>query len=194
MTRFDEIRQLYDDHGFPFYDQKNALNLYGIRTGYEVVDLWNDILGMAFVDEFGNQVCIEHVGTTKPGLYWLKNRLGSVNGTFILMEGHFRHCFEVRKHKGEYDALCQVYGYKGFHGPRDNDSDGEFDLDTEWVNDVTGLNMHHGKDRQLVGPYSAACQVRQSPEDHAVLMAVARKCLDYWNAKKLSYSLFTISN
>ena len=192
MSRYQEIKQMYETEGWPFFTAKHAVNIYGIRSGYKV-NQWDDILGIAYIDDMGNEVCIESIGTTKPGLYWLKNKMGSVRGTFVLMKGYFKHCFEVRKHKGEYDALCQIYGYKGFWGIRDDDSDGKFDLDRKLVNDVTGLNAHHGKDKNLVGPYSAACQVRKHDEDHWVMMAIVRKAADYWNSKKFSYALFDLT-
>ncbi len=186
---YQEIRNLYVREGWPFFEKPWALNIWGIRSGYKVNE-WDDLLGVAFTDEHGSQVCISAEATTKPGLYWLKNKMGSVDGTFVLGKGYYKNCFEVRKHRGEYDALCQRYGYKEFYGVRDNDSDGEFDLDGEIVNDVTGLNMHHGKDKDYVGPYSAACQVRKHDEDHKILMAIVNKAKDHWDSKYFSYALF----
>lgn len=187
---YAETKRMYAAEGWKFFDDPWAINLWGWRSGYEVNE-WDDVLGMSLIDGFGSEICISAEGTTKPGLYWLKNKMGSVNGTFVLNKGYYKHCFEVRKHRGDYDALCQRYGYQGFYGVRDNNSDGVFDLDGKVVNDVTGLNMHHGKDKNYVGPYSAACQVRKHDEDHEITMSFIRKAKDYWSSNYFSYALFT---
>ena len=192
-TRYEQIKELYAALGFPFYEGSNTVNLYGIRQGYDVVNLFDDPLGLAVMNESGEPICLEHAGTTKPGLYWLKNKMGSVNGTFILEQGYYKHCWLVRKHRGQYEALCQVYSYQGFWGVRDNNSDGLFDIEGLRVNNVTGLNMHHARDKMFVGPYSAACQARQHDEDHFEMMEIVNACLAYWNATKVSYALFDLA-
>ena len=89
--KYDEIRNRFDQHGYSFFDNgAYNVNLYGIRSGYNVVNEYDDILGICFRDDFNNEVCIESRGTTKPGLHWLKNEIGGLNGTFILQPGQYR--------------------------------------------------------------------------------------------------------
>lgn len=165
------------------------VNLYGLRNGYETVDEFNDVLGIAFIDAAGNKNVIECAGTTKPGLYYLKKRLGNINGTAILPPGYYPKCWQIGLHNG-YEALIQTGS--PFKVWRDNDSDGKFDTGGKLYSDVTGLNCHHASILEVlknVGAYSAGCQVRGNHLDHFIMMAIAKMSASlYGNA--FSYALF----
>ena len=168
------------------------VNLYGIRTRRtDVVDEFNDILGIAFTDEFGNQINWMSKGTTKPGIYWLGDlRKGNVNGTFIVAPGQHRRCWRLADHKG-YRSLVQS-GPGVFKGWRDNDMDGKFDYHGDIYTDVTGLNMHRNsaiKDRDRVGAYSAGCQVRQSKNEHEAAIEILERSEEF-HGELFSYTLF----
>lgn len=189
--RYDEVKNQIESLGYRFYDSGVFnVNLYGIRNGYDVVDEFNDVLGICFRDEFNNPVCIESKGTTKPGLHWLKNRKGNINGTFILQPGQYKKCWTFGEHKSAYDALIQS-PYSEFKGWRDNDSDGELDINGDTYDDVTGLNMHTTSlinDISKVGAYSAGCQVRQDDQSHWVIMAILNKSAERYGSL-FSYTL-----
>jgi len=189
---YEEVKNRYQTDGHRFYDDGVFnVNLYGIRNGYEIVDEFNDILGICFRDEFNNPNCIESKGTTKPGLKWLKDKIGGLGGTFILQPGQYAKCFTLGEHRGAYDALVQS-PYAKFLGWRDNDSDGEFDIDGETFDDVTGLNMHTTSlinEVNKVGAYSAGCQVRQKDENHWIMMAIIRASAEKYG-ELFSYTLF----
>lgn len=187
---YSEVKTLYQVHGYRFYDSgKFNVNLFGIRNGYDTVDLFNDILGIAYRDEMGNPVVIESKGTTKPGLHYLASKMGSANGTAILQLGQYVKCWQRGLHKG-YDALIQ----KGmpFRVWRDADQDGKLDPDGPTYTDVTGLNMHTTSflyDIDRVGAYSAGCQVRQRDEDHIQVMQIIGRAADLYG-NSFSYTLF----
>lgn len=188
---YHQIQAKYDLAGYPFYTKPFDLNLYGIRSPDPLVDEFNDILGVAYTDHFGNLINLEHKGTTKPGLYWLKNKLGSLNGTFILKPGHYKACFTLGKHKGEYEALVQSDKAQ-FVGWRDKDSDGQLDYSGPDYQDVAGLNMHTESlitQTEKVGAYSAGCQVRQFDYEHFMVMNLCKMQMLY-HGKYFSYSLF----
>jgi hypothetical protein len=187
---YKEVQRIFEVHHHVFFDDgEYNVNLFGIRKGYQVVDEFNDILGVAFRDENGNPVVIEHRATTKPGYYWLKKKLGNINGTAILVPDQYPLCWQLGEHSG-YEALVQRG--RPFHVWRDIDADGEFDVCGQVYKDVTGLNMHTTSwinEVDMVGAYSAGCQVRQYKADHIELMEVLRKSEDlYGNA--FSYTLF----
>ena len=178
MTPYKVIEQLYADHGYKFYKGRYALNIGGIRMGYDTVDEFNDVLFIAYIDDFGNEVCLFHKGTTKPGLYWLKNKKGNKEGTAILKPGQYLNCWYMGQHNGKYDALRQ----KGmpFKVWRDGNSDSEFDINGATFTNVTGLNMHTASFNSVtgkVGAYSAGCQVRKHDEEHEMVMAIILRCL-----------------
>jgi len=186
---YQELKALFEELGHVFFD-KGAynLNLYGIRNGYGSVNEFNDVLGVAYRDEQGNEIVLEHKGTTDPGSWWLRNRMGNPNGTFILAPGQYRDCWSIGKHKG-YEALVQVGS--PFKGWRDNDQDGQLDPEGKLYRDVTGLNMHTTswlKQVDKVGAYSAGCQVRQYTEAHEHIMKLCRKSADFYG-NSFSYTL-----
>lgn len=186
---YSEVKALFETLELRFYDKGIFnVNLFGIRSGFDQVNEFNDQLGIAYRDEFGNGQVLMHKGTTKPGLYWLKNKKGNVNGTFILAPGQYPNCWSIGKHKG-YEALVQLGS--PFKGWRDNDQDGMFDPEGRIYTDVTGLNMHttsFKNDVDKVGAYSAGCQVRQHSEDHLMVMQVLRRSAEIYG-NNFSYTL-----
>lgn len=189
---YDSVAALYKTHNYRFYDTgKFNVNLFGIRKSL-LVDLFDDVLGVAFRDANGKPILKVYSATTKPGLYWLKNKLGNVKGTFILQPGYYHKCWTVGKHKGEYEALVQS-GPRVFRGWRDSDADGTLDTDGPIFTDVAGLNLHttshlRGK-ADRIGAYSASCQVIQYTKDHLELMGIVKASRDLYG-NIFSYALF----
>ena len=169
---YSEVKAMFECLGHRFYDSGYFnVNLFGIRRKTKV-DEFDDILGIAYRDDFGNGIVLEHKGTTDPGKYWLETKMGNVQGTAILIPGHYPRCWQIGDHKG-YPALVQ----KGmpFKVWRDNDQDGDLDFGGKEYKDVTGLNMHTTSflsEIEKVGAYSAGCQVRQKDEDHRMVMEI----------------------
>jgi len=165
---FDQVQALYQKHGYKFYDTgKYNVNNYGRRSSdLDTVNQFNDVRGIAFLDGFGRKQCLEWACTTKPGLTYLKDKIGNPNGTFILMPGYYPKCWKIGKHNvgkpHEHDALVQSGPYV-FKGWRDNNMDGEFDFAGPIYDDVLGLNDHTTREHTIVnvGGFSAGCQVTQ---------------------------------
>lgn len=187
---YNEIEKVYQEKGYKFFKGPNNVNLYGIRSNSLLVNEWNDILGVAYEDKFGNKINLIHSGTTKPGLYWLKNKMGNMNGTAILIPGYFQGCWKLGEHKG-YLAL-QQHGSK-FKVWRDNDKDGQFDYQGKVYEDVGGLNMHTESllnTTEKVGAYSAGCQVREFDKEHFMVMNLLELAAAQYGPY-FSYALFT---
>jgi hypothetical protein len=189
---YDKVSKMYADAGYRFYDGgKFNVNIFGIRKDL-TVDLFNDIIGIAYRDEHNNPVLKAYEGTTDPGYYWLKNKLGGIGGTFILAPGYYPKCWKNGLHHGEYEALVQS-GPDVFKGWRDNNSDGELDMSGPIVTDVQGLNLHTTSHlrgfAQKVGAYSAACQVIKYTKNHLELMGIVKKSRDLYG-EFFSYALF----
>lgn len=187
---YSNIEKTTKRKGYKFWTGKYNPFLYGIRSRSMVVDEWNDILGICFEDDFGNKINLMHRGSTKPGLYWLKKKMGNVNGTAILIPGQYRRCWTLGKHK-DYKALVQARN-DVFKVWRDNDQDGQFDYNGKVYEDVTGLNGHTESllsKTEKVGAYSAGCQVREFDREHFVVMNLLEKSIDQWG-DSFSYTLF----
>jgi hypothetical protein len=189
---YNQVKKMYEDKGHKFFTEKYALNIFGERVLNQSINKFNDIIGVAYIDEFGNGKCLTFKGTTVPGLSWLKEKMGTAAGTFILKEGQYLNCWTVRPHNGKYDCLGQV-NKKVFIGYRDSDKDGQLDLTGKEYDDVMGLNLHttsFNSNTELVGLYSAGCQVIQDDKNFLILMAIVNKAREVWNANNFSYTLF----
>lgn len=185
---YAEVKILFECLGHRFYDNGvYNVNLFGIRTKGKANE-FDDVLGIAYRDDFGNGIVLEHRGTTDPGMYWLESKMGNVKGTAILVPGQYPKCWSIGKHKG-YEALVQ--NGMPFKVWRDNNQDGDLDFGGQEHSDVTGLNMHTTSflsEVETVGAYSAGCQVRQRDEDHKVVMEILKRSADLYS-NSFSYTL-----
>lgn len=192
---YTSLRDVVVSKGYSFFDDgAYNLNIFGIRSADPLVDEFNDYMGVAYRDTFNNPIINVFKATTKPGLYWLKNKLGNINGTAILLPGQYRRCWKLGYHKN-YRALEQN-GTGIFKVWRDNDSDGDLDMNGDVFDDVTGLNGHTTSfinEVDRVGAYSAGCQVVQDDLDFSILLSVViRSAALYGNT--FSYTLLEESD
>lgn len=193
---FISLAKTYDKLGYPFYDTgKFNVNIFGFRNSEDVVDEFNDILGICYLDDFGRPIVLAAKGTTKPGAYWLGQKMGNINGTFVLQEGYYKGCWKKGKHHGKYDCLVQAKS-DCFYGYRDADKDGKVDYDGIVYKDVTGLNWHTTSffnDKEKVGAYSAGCQVVQDDKDYLSMLPMIYKSMEKYG-DSVSYALFNVKD
>jgi len=188
---YDQLAEAFEAKDFKFFD-KGAynVNLYGIRNSSYNANEWNDVLGIAYRDHIGNPINMMHRGSTKPGLYWLKDKMGNIEGTAILCPGQHSNCWKIGLHKG-YEALQQK-AEGVFKVWRDDDKDGRFDYHGDVYTNVTGLNCHTESlllDSDKVGAYSAGCQVRAISFEHFQMMEIVKRSNQLFG-NSFSYTLF----
>lgn len=192
---YNEVKRVFESKQYVFFDHgAYNLNLFGIRSNDLTVNEFNDYLGVAYRDELDNPTVLLFRATTKPGLYWLKNDLGGVNGTAILIPGQYRSAWMLGYHKG-YEALQQK-GEGVFKVWRDADKDGDLDLAGPVYADVRGLNGHttsFNKEIDKVGMYSAGCQVVQSSHDFQILISIVKKATTRYS-NSFTYTLLMESD
>lgn len=187
---FDDIKKVTRQKGYTWWEGEYDVFNYGIRSRSLVTNLWNDILGVCYIDKFGNKINLMHSGSTKPGLNWLKDKTGNVNGTAILQPGQWRKCFVIGKHNGYISLVQAAPGV--FPVWRDNNKDGRFDFQGPTYWDVTVLNMHTEsliRETDKVGLYSAGCQVREFDREHMMVMAINELSVVMYG-DGISYTLF----
>lgn len=192
---YDFVKSLYAQNGYKFNEGKYAINLFGIRNKDLItVDAFNDLLGVAYQDQFLNNRCVVISGTTKPGLTYLKDKLVNPNGTGILIPGFYENAFALGIHNAGKPTAHKAFlqsGARVFRVWRDADMDGKFDFGGPIYDDVGGLNLHRSgiNDTVNVGPYSAACQAAQDDKEHAMIYALGERYFEIYK-KLLSYALF----
>lgn len=192
LLTYQYIELLYEERQYPFNTGDEFANLFGIRSKDLLLDQFNDILGVAYVDEFGDEHCLVFDGTTKPGLHYLRGELGNPEGTFILAPGFYKDCWMPGIHK-TYNALIQS-GPGVFKGYRDNNSDGKLDASGTIYTDSTGVDLHTTRfDEEVtdvVDRFSAGCQVFWRHEDFTMVYNVAMRTFQSYSINKISYALF----
>lgn len=174
-----------------------ALNLFGIRSRESKSDKFDDLGGVAWIDENGQKELFNFWMTTDPGKHWLTTPM-SKEGTIILVPGQYKNVYAKGLHAGKYDAFKQV---KEMYYVRDYNKDLvlDFDLyrDKEQLKirgfwGINGTNLHRASEFkivELVGPYSAGCQVVQRPETFKKLIELRNKSMEY-GFQKFDYTLF----
>jgi hypothetical protein len=188
---YDFIQAAYKQYGYPFEEVRYKPNYFGFRSKENTVDMFNDLIGVSYLDAFSNKQCLIFKGTTKPGLRYLKDELGNPKGTFILQPGFHERCWGPGLHNGKSPAMVQ-FKPGVFRGWRDLDKDGQLDYTGQIYTDASGVNGHSTKNDinvERVGAFSAGCQVIQDDKEHAIWYNVGARAWEF-EKKAFSYALF----
>ena len=169
------------------------VNIVGIRnleSGNDVTNKFDDLITVSYKDILGEWHFHKFQCTTDPGKHWVENIMRE-SGVAILKEGQYRGSHMIRKHRGQYDALCQKSPVKVY---RDNDLDMEYDLIEENVDQgIYGINIHRatkyaGKTSTQIDKWSAGCQVIASNDDFKEFMEIMYKARELWG-NSFTYTL-----
>jgi hypothetical protein len=170
----------------PFFTGELNLNLIGVRAADRHANTFNDVLCVVY-DLDGKTVLDQYPITTDPGVYYRHNPI-NVLGTAVLKPGHYRRCWQIGAHRGQYMALVQ-------RGPmtvyRDGNKDRKIDVDAPTETGYFGINLHRASVNgytMAVDKWSAGCQVFANAAHFNEVMALARRSVaKYGNA--FSYTL-----
>lgn len=193
---YSQVKHLYDEKGFIFDTRKYGANLFGRRSkDLATVNKFNDVIGVAYVDAFGQGQCLEFEGSTKPGLSYLNGKPFNQEGTFIMTPGqHLNAWFVGFHHAG--DALKQYEAFQQraagvFKGWRDNNQDGKFDFVGKIYTNGAGVNGHRAgiNETENVGLYGAGCQVVRDDKEFLIWLSVGKRSAELYG-NSLNYTLF----
>lgn len=195
---YKSVKALYDGKGYIFHTGKNQANLFGLRNAdLKTVDLFNDALGVAYLDGYNVPQCLLFAGTTKPGLASLAGEPMNKEGTFILAPGQHLNSWMVGYHHAgdpvkQYEAF-QQRAAGVFKGWRDSDKDGQCDFGGKIYTDAAGVNGHRAgiNDTLRVGPYGFGCQVVQEDKEHLIWLSIGKLSAEKWG-NSLHYTLFQL--
>ena len=149
------------------------LNLFGIRSPVRVANAFDDLLGCAYKE---NELWkVEYwEATTDPGSPYLVKPINAA-GAAIIAPGQYRSCYKIAKHRGKYDALCQVNGAVTVYRDDNRDNILDFDEDSKQTG-MFGINIHRRDGTSdTVNGASAGCQVFRYEKAFDRMMWLARK-------------------
>lgn len=189
---YDSIKGFYSFKGYPFAEQREVINLGGIRNKEKLLDQFNDIIFALYLDGFGRKECLLFPGTTKPGLHYLKQALGNPKGTFIVALGFHKNALKLGLHNG-YDALVQS-GPGVWSGHRDPNSDGVLDESGPIYTDSTNVDLHRTRAdinvNNVVDRFSAGCQVLWEDSHLGMLLYLVKRTFEITKKSTIDYALF----
>ena len=181
------ILKAFANKGYKFFKETLSVNVFGIRMKTNT-NKFDDYICVAYYDDEGCFMCHMFLGTTEPGMHWLKNPMRK-SGCAIYKEGQYIGAYIIGPHgKSGYSACRQVRDIEVY---RDDNKDSIHDMDNLTVEKgVFYCNIHHGYGASKVGRNSAGCQVIQSKYKfvNEFMPLVVRSCKLYGN--RFSYTLF----
>ena len=152
------IRESFDNKGYKFFTDPYSINVFAVRMKTHTNN-YDDFICQAYYDKKGAFTNVSFVGTTEPGLHWLKNPMRT-DGCAIMVPGQYIQVYKVGPHGSTSYEACRQIGDIAVY--RDNNRDHKHDLDSSTIQ--KGLfytNIHHGWSSPLVGKNSAGCIVVQ---------------------------------
>jgi hypothetical protein len=149
------------------------VNIVGIRTsntGKKVTNIFDDFLTISFRIDGVWQYFIWNA-TTEPGKKGMLEGKAK-GGVARLVPGQYRAVWEIDKHQGKYEALCQRKGDVTVY--RDANKDLVFD-ETKTETGMFGINIHKaGRDSTWVENWSEGCQVFKRVKDFDQFMQICK--------------------
>ena len=149
------------------------VNIVGIRTsntGKKVTNVFDDFLTISFRFDGVWQYFIWNA-TTEPGKKGMLEGKAK-GGVARLVPGQYRAVWEIDKHQGKYEALCQRKGDVTVY--RDANKDLVFD-ETKTETGMFGINIHKaGRDSTWVENWSEGCQVFKRVKDFDQFMQICK--------------------
>jgi len=190
MYNKDKIKAALNSKGYKWFAGKNYdVNIVGIRNSQtleHVTNKFDDLMTISYRDECGEWNYFEFECTTDPGKHWVENLMNE-SGVAIVKEGQYRGSHEIRKHRGQYDALCQKGLLKVY---RDKNLDEAYDFNEENVAEgYYGINIHRaGANSTQIDKWSAGCQVFAKRKNFDFFMDIMYNAKAAWG-NSFTYTL-----
>jgi len=187
--RYGELKEALRRKGYAFFGPRAYdLNVIGIRNPSQRPGKFDDTFCVAYIDINGYERVFTCPFTADPALHYLQNPINSA-GCAILKPGQYRGAYQIGLHRG-YTALRQI---KPVTVNRDKNKDSNLDWNN--VPTQTGLfavNIHRTLEDGIaatVQKFSAGCQVIQSSDDFAYLLALVRRQKKMVGSDIVTYTL-----
>ena len=173
-----DFEKIFAKKGYKYFTQGDYnLNIIGVRSdnNNKVTNKYDDYLVVIYRVNGKEKRNIYNI-TTEPGKYYMQTALGNAKGTAILVPNQYRGCWQIGKHRGKYDALCQKKPVSVY---RDKNKDNVYDMNPKTITTgIYGINIHRSNEfysRTTVDQYSAGCQVFTDPTHFRQFMVLCKK-------------------
>ena len=191
---YSRVKLKFSEKGYKFFTDPYDLNVFGIRSNFKIAGDFDDLLGIAFIDNEGCEKLFLFNATTDSGAQYLLNPLHP-KGAAILMTGQYPSAYKIGVHgrtwsSGGYEALEQINPMKYVRDNNKNNIIG--DSVTPIFSGVLKTNIHRASKWKIldkIGPYSAGCQVIQSPIDFEIFMSICKQQDIHGLGDKFTYTL-----
>jgi len=180
------VERMYKNLGYPLFYSPYDLNIFGVRALDPNTNTFNDWLCVLFTGDDHARYVRVFPGTTDPGTHWLKFPMNPA-GTAIVAEGYYRKLWTLGLHRGK-PGLRQLGDVKVW---RDRDKDHLAEIGGAFQIGWFAINMHRaGRFSQLIGRWSAGCQVFQKKADLLQMLDYVRDQGAHGYGTAVSYALF----
>lgn len=183
------LEELLGKKGYAYFTKGwYNLNIIGVRSKENHNNnSFDDFIIVEYNDTLNFKHKMIFPCTTNPGTMVLINP-SNPKGCAILVEGQYRGCWTIGKHKGKYEALVQCKPVAVF---RDNNKDLTLDTnkkDTE--SGLFGINFHKaGNDSKRVDNWSEGCQVFKKSGDFDIFMQLVKSQIEFTKCNTFTYTL-----
>jgi len=196
MYTREQIQKTLESKGYKYFTDDNNkgydVNIVGIRnskTKGRVTNAFDDLITISYKID-GEWQYHAFPCTTDPGSHWVKNILNE-KGVAILKPNQYRGSHKLRLHQGKYLALGQKKDVTVY---RDNDRDGNYDLDESKTDTgLFGINIHRATSRSggkstRIDKWSAGCQVIADNDDWHEFLDICQSAREI-HGNSFSYTL-----
>lgn len=185
-----DLRDIMAKKGYIVYDDGHP-NIIGIRTANRSANSFDD-----FIYVFGKDFPLtRYRATTDPGLTYLLRPVAGSKGTAILVPGQYVDAYVIGMHRKKQMALIQLgRPVKVF---RDANGDKILDMKPETITEgFFGINLHHAgwMESDLVGPWSAGCQVWKNAVEHSAMITKFQSLSKMYAFKNFTYTLLVAAD
>lgn len=201
--QINRILSMMRTRKYVIYSEPYKLNIIGVRNAKTDPLKFDDEINVIWKNDKDKWEGKSYAATTDPSTkYLLKGGYtSSTSGTAILPEGQYLNKWNIGSHgKTGYTALVQGGGKVCVYRDYDRNSTLDFDIETKTCGNY-GINIHRAKpngaddgkgNTNLIGDYSAGCQVFQNYYCFDEFMSMAKKHKDMYG-NNFSYTLFDLS-
>jgi len=193
----NQIENAVKDKGYKWFEDNSNkgydVNIVGVRnsaTKGRVTNAFDDKITISYKID-GEWECHIFDCTTDPGSAYMNNPILENTGCAILKPGQYRGSHKLRLHAGKYLALGQKKDVTVY---RDNDRDGNYDLDESKTDTgLFGINIHRATGRSggkstRVDKWSAGCQVIADNDDWHEFLDICQAAREI-HGNSFSYTL-----